>query len=97
MIIRSLIAAGMAAGLMVSAANAVTITNTESAKAYFTYTPKSGKPHSYTLAANHHMSLACKDGGTFTLGKSTENCSAKTAQILIKGSKGKMELVLPPI
>ena len=97
MIIRSLVAAGMAAGLMVSAANAVTITNMETAKASFIYTPKGGKAHHYTLAANHHMNLTCKNGGTFTLGSSNEYCTAKTAKILIKGNSGKMELVLPPV
>ena len=87
MFIRSLIAAGVAAGLMVSAANAVTVVNTDKAKVAFVYTPHNGKAHHYTLAANHHRSFACKSGGTFTIGKSVESCSAKTAKILIKGGR----------
>lgn len=87
MIVRSLIAAGLAAGLMVSAANAVTVVNTDKAKASFVYTPKGGKAHHYTLAANHHMKFFCSYGGSFTLGKSTEACTAKTSQIMIKAGK----------
>ena len=95
MIIRTLSAAAMAAGLMVSAANAVTVTNMEPAKANFVYTPKGGKAHHYSLAANRHMNLACKDGGTLTIGKSNETCTAKTDKIMLKASKGKWEFVVP--
>ena len=42
MMIRYLAAAAMAAGLMVSAANAVTVTNMAPSKANFVYTPTGG-------------------------------------------------------
>ena len=95
MMTRYLVAAAMAAGLMVSAANAVTVTNMEPAKANFVYTPKGGKAHHYTLAASHHVNLACKDGGTLSIGKSNETCTAKTEKIMLKASKGKWEFVVP--
>ena len=95
MIMRSIAAATMAAGLMMSAANAMTVTNTEHAKASFVYTPIGGKAHHYTLAANHHLNLACKDGGTLTIGKSNGTCTAKTDKIMLKASKGKWEFVVP--
>lgn len=87
MIIRSLLAAGVAAGLMVSAANAVTIVNTDKTRETFVYVPKGGKAHHYSLAANHHIKLACSSGGTLMLGKSTEACTAKTTEIKIKSGK----------
>jgi hypothetical protein len=95
MIIRTLAAAGMAAGLMVSAANAVTVTNMAPTKANFVYTPAGGKAHHYALAANRHINLACKNGGTLTIGKSNETCTAKTENIMLKASKGKWEFVVP--
>lgn len=95
MITRFLVAAAMAAGLMVSAANAVTVTNMAPTKVSFVYTPTGGKAHHYTLAANRHMNLACKDGGTLTIGKSNETCTAKTSKIMLKASKGKWEFVVP--
>ena len=93
---RYFVAAAMAAGLMVSAANAMTVTNTEPKKANFVYTPTGGKAHHYSLAANHHVNLACKNGGTLTIGKSNETCTAKTEKIMLKASKGKWEFVVPP-
>ena len=96
MITRYLAAAAMAAGLMVSAANAVTVTNMAPTKASFVYTPTGGKAHHYTLAANHHVNLACKDGGTLRIGKSNETCTSKTEMINLKASKGKWEFVVPP-
>lgn len=95
MMTRYLVAAAMAAGLMVSAANAVTVTNMEPAKANFVYTPKGGKAHHYTLAANHKVNIACKDGGTLSIGKSNETCASKTEKIMLKASKGKWEFVVP--
>ncbi len=80
---------------MVSAANAVTVTNMAPTKANFAYTPSGGKAHHYTLASNHHVNLACKDGGTLTIGKSNEICTAKTGKIMLKTSKGKWEFVVP--
>jgi hypothetical protein len=94
MMTRYLAAVAMAAGLMVSAANAVTVTNMAPTKANFVYTPAGGKAHHYTLAANHHVNLACKDGGTLTIGKSNEACTAKTSKIMLKASKGKWEFVV---
>ncbi len=85
----------MAAGLMASAANAVTVTNMAPAKASFIYTPKGGKAHHYTLAASHHLNLACNGGGMLTIGKSNEPCTAKTDKIMLKVSKGKWEFVVP--
>ena len=79
---------------MVSAANAVTVTNMEHAKASFIYTPKGGKSRHYTLAANRHMNLSCKGGGTLALGKQSEACTAKTEQILLRAHKGKWEFVV---
>jgi hypothetical protein len=87
MIIRSLIAAGFSTGLMVSAASAVTVVNTDKMKASLVYTPKGGKAHHYTLAANRHLKFACKSGGTLMLGKSSEPCTAKTGKITIKAGK----------
>ena len=87
MFIRTLVAATFAAGLMVSAAGAVTVVNAEKTKVSFVYTPKGGSAHHYTLAANHHRNFACKSGGTFTLGKSTETCTPDTARIMIKAGK----------
>lgn len=95
MMTRYLVAAAMAAGLMVSAANAVTVTNMAPTKASFVYTPTGGKSHHYTLAASHHVNLSCKDGGTLTIGKSNETCTAKTDKIMLKASKGKWEFVVP--
>jgi hypothetical protein len=93
-IIRTLAAAAMAASLMVSAANAVTVTNMEPTKANFVYTPNGGKAHHYSLAANHYRNFACKEGGTFTIGKLNETCTAKTEKILLKASKGKWEFIV---
>lgn len=95
MIMRSIAAATMAANLMMSAANAMTVTNTEHAKASFVYTPTGGKAHHYTLAANHHLNLMCRDGGTLTIGKENESCTAKTEKIMLRASKGKWEFVMP--
>ena len=95
MMTRYLVAAVMATGLIVSAANAVTVTNMAPTKANFVYTPTGGKAHHYTLAANHKVNIACKDGGTLSIGKSNETCTAKTEKIMLKASKGKWEFVVP--
>ncbi len=93
MMTRYLIAAAMAAGLMVSVANAVTVTNMAPTKASFVYTPAGGKAHHYTLAANHHVNLACKDGGTLTIGKIQRNLHGETDKIMLKASKGNGKLL----
>ena len=87
MITRILIATGLAAGLMVSAANAVTIVNMDKSAHKLVFTPKGGRAHHYSLAANHHRSVDCKAGGTFSLGKSSLTCDAMTAKITIKSGK----------
>ena len=87
MIVRSLLAAAISIGLLATAANAVTVTNTDKTTHHLIYTPKGGKAEHVALAANHHRVFACKTGGTIALGKSTESCSAKTAKITIKAGK----------
>jgi opacity protein-like surface antigen len=84
---RMLLAGAVAAALLVPAANAATVVNTDSAAHKIVFTPKGGKAHSYTLAAHHHRSLDCKAGGTVAIGKDSTSCDAKTAKVLIKGGK----------
>lgn len=84
---RILIAGAIAAALLVPAANAATLVNTDSAAHKIVFTPKGGKAHSYTLAAHHHRAIDCKAGGTVTIGKASASCDAKTAKLLIKGGK----------
>jgi hypothetical protein len=87
MLTRILVASGLAAGLIVSAANAATITNMDKTAQTVTFTPKGGHAHHYTLAANHHRTLNCSKGGTLALGKSALTCDAKTAKITIRSGK----------
>ena len=37
----------------------------------------------------------CRDGGTLTIGKENESCTAKTEKIMLRASKGKWEFVMP--
>jgi hypothetical protein len=85
--IRILLAAAVATGLAASAASAAVITNADTASAAITFTPKHGKAMHFTLKPHHYRTLACKSGGTVTLGKNSLSCSAKTAKIQIKGGK----------
>ncbi len=87
MIVRTLIAAGLAAGLAVTAANAMTVVNSDKTGHEFSFTPKNGKLHRYTLAGHHHRTIDCRSGGTVALGKSVQSCDAKTARIFIKSGK----------
>lgn len=90
MITRIFIAAGLASGLMVSAANAVTITNLDKAPQNLSFTPKGGHVHHFTIAARHNRNIDCTGGGQLSLGKSTQICDAKSDRISIKG--GKLEM-----
>lgn len=87
MISRILLATGLAAGLMVSAASATTVVNMDKSAHKIAFLPKGGHIHHYSVAAHHHRSLDCKPGGTVSLGKSSLACDAKTAKITIKGGK----------
>lgn len=87
MIIRILIASGLAAGLMVSTANAVTIHNMDKTAHDVMFTPKGGHALHRKLAAKHNRNEDCTSGGTFSLGKSTLKCNASTAHIWIKSGK----------
>lgn len=87
MFTRILLASAVATALLVPAANAATVVNTDSMAHKVVFTPKGGKAHSYTLAAHHHRSLDCKAGGTVTIGKASTACDAKTAKLMIKGGK----------
>ena len=87
MLTRILIATGLAAGLMVSAASATTIVNTDKSAHMIAFLPKGGHTHHYSVAAHHQRGLDCKPGGTVTLGKSSLACDAKTAKITIKAGK----------
>jgi hypothetical protein len=95
MITRILIATGFAAGLLVSAANAMTVSNLDNTAQRLVFTPKGGHAHYYTLAARHNRNLDCKGGGTLVLGKETHPCDGKTAKIVIKGGAGG-DLVIGP-
>jgi len=87
MITRIFLATALAGGLMVSAANAVTVINTDKTPRLVEFTPKGGHMHRYTLAAHQHRSIDCKYGGTLSLGKSSQTCDAKTAKISIRHGK----------
>lgn len=87
MITRILIATGLATGLFVSAANAVTVTNLDKNSQSVTFTPKGGHAHHYNIAAHRDRSIDCKSGGELSLGKLTRTCDAKTARISIKNGK----------
>jgi len=87
MITRILLATALAGGLMVSAANALTVVNTDKSPRQVEFTPKGGHMHRYTLAAHHQRSIDCKNGGTLALGKSSQSCDAKTAKISIRHGK----------
>lgn len=87
MLARILIASSLAAGLMVTAANAVTVTNMDKTTRTVIFTPTGGKAHNYTLAASHHRSFDCSKGGTLMLGKASATCDAKTAKVTIRSGK----------
>lgn len=87
MIARVFIATGLAAGLMVSAANAVTVSNMDKTAQRLVFTPKGGHAYHYTLSAHHNRTIDCKGGGTVALGKDIQSCDARTAKIAIKGGK----------
>lgn len=90
MIIRTLIAAALATGLATAAANAMTVINSDKSGHEFSFTPKNGKLHRYSLAGHHHRSIDCRSGGTVTMGKLAQSCDAKTARIFIKAGKFEM-------
>jgi predicted porin len=87
MIIRTLLAAGLAAAIATSAANAVTLYNIDKKPHTLVYQPHGHKAMKLSLRANHYRNFDCKAGGQFSMGKANEACSAKTARIWIKNSK----------
>ncbi len=87
MIIRTLIAAAAAVGLLATAAGAMTVVNTDKATEHFVFIPKSGKAHHLALKSGHHMTLSCKQGGELTLGKQSLSCAASTSKVWIKSGK----------
>ena len=87
MITRIIAATGIATALMISAASAMTVVNTDTSLHKIMFVPKHGHAHHYSLAAGHHRSIDCKSGGMLTLGKDSQSCDAKTAKVTIKGGK----------
>ena len=87
MISRIVLASGLAAALLVPAANAATLVNADSATHSVTVTPKGGHKLTYKLPGHHHQRIDCKTGTTVMVGKSTMSCDAKTAKLFIKSGK----------
>ena len=87
MITRILLASGLAAGLLVSAANAATVVNTDNKAHTLTVTFKNGHKQHLALAGHHHGNIKCSDGTSISLGKSSMACHANTAKLFIKGGK----------
>lgn len=87
MITRILVASTLAASLMVTAANAVTVVNSDRTTHHIIVQPKDGHMMRYTLAGHQHRSLDCKPGSTLKLGKESQTCDAKISKIFIKAGK----------
>lgn len=87
MIIRTLIAAAAAAGLLATAAGATTVVNSDKVTEHFVFIPKHGKARHLALKSGHHLSLSCKNGGELTMGTQSQACTASLSKIWIKSGK----------
>jgi hypothetical protein len=87
MISRILLAGGLAAGLLVPAANAATVVNADSSPHTVVASHKDGKKVRLALAGHHHGHIKCSEGTTLSLGKSSVACHATTAKVFIKNGK----------
>jgi hypothetical protein len=87
MIVRTLIAAVIAAPVFALAANAVTIVNSDRVPHHVAYVPTGGKAIKLTLKARQSKKLDCNAGGALTLGQATVACNVKSDKITIKNGK----------
>jgi hypothetical protein len=82
-----LIAAALALGATVTAANALTVVNSDKVSHAVMITPHNGKTHKLVIKANHAGKYDCAKGCEVQLGKEKAHYDAKTHKIMIKGGK----------
>lgn len=87
MIVRILLATSLAAGMLVPAANALTLTNSDKAIRMITVMPNGGRMQHITLKGHHSASVNCVKGCELATGKQKASFDAKTMKVWIKKGK----------
>lgn len=82
-----LIAAALALGTTVTAANALTLVNSDKVSHAVMITPQGGKVHKLVIKANHSGKYNCTKGCEIQLGSEKTHSDAKTMKITIKDGK----------
>ena len=82
-----LIAAAIALGASVTAANALTVVNSDKVSHAVMITPQGGKAHKLVIKANKSGTYDCAKGCDLKLGKEKAHFDATTQKIMIKDGK----------